>query len=112
MLLPKIRLRVEYNFCVYIEQKKRVDLYLSALFENFSRSYIQAMIDSKKVFVNSEVITKNIKIKPQDQICILVTNEHIDLAAENIPLDIIYEDENILVINKEPNFNVHPVPGV
>jgi 23S rRNA pseudouridine1911/1915/1917 synthase len=102
---------MKYIFCVYINESKRVDMYLSALFENFSRSYIQSIIDNKHVGVNSKIISKNIKIKNKDEININLVIESSELKAEKIDLDIIYEDDDILVINKDANINVHPVPG-
>jgi len=59
-----------YNFCVIIEKQKRVDMYLSALFNDFSRSYIQKMIDRWQVSVNNKKISKNLKIKNRDEIII------------------------------------------
>ena len=102
---------MEYNFCVYIEKQMRVDMYLSTIFEDFSRSYIQAIIDSGQVSINSKIVSKNIKIKNKDEIYIKVVIGYTELEPEKIDLDVVYEDENILVINKESGLNVHPVPG-
>ncbi|MDR3150878.1 MAG: hypothetical protein LBU14_04770 [Candidatus Peribacteria bacterium] len=52
-----------YNFCVFIKKTLRVDMYLSALFPLFSRSYVQKLIDKENVQVNEKTISKNIKIK-------------------------------------------------
>lgn len=103
---------MEYSFCVFSEKKQRVDMFLSALFPDISRSYIQKMIDSACVKVNGEVVKKNLKIVPRDEIFIqeIITSSHI--SPENIPLDIVYEDENMCVINKDAGINVHPTPGV
>ena len=102
---------MHYSFSVFLNASKRVDIYLSALFSDFSRSYIQKLIDSWQVSVNSEVINKNIKIKPRDEIRLYIKVEWTDLKPENIFLDIVYEDKDILVINKDAWINVHPVPG-
>lgn len=99
-----------YNFCVFLEKQKRVDMYLSTLFSDFSRSYIQKIIDRKQVKVNWETISKNLKINPKDEISITIIHESVDVNPENMNLDIIYEDKDIMFINKEPNTNVHPVP--
>lgn len=102
---------MNYYFCVYIDNEKRVDMYLSALFGDFSRSYIQKMIDNGQVKVNNKIITKNLKIKNKDELNIEIKLEKLDkVLPENILLDIIYEDENILIINKDAGINVHPVP--
>lgn len=97
-------------FCANIKEKQRVDMYLSTLFTEFSRSYIQKIIDKWNVFVNGIQITKNLKIAHKDQIEIQIIIEKSELQAENIPLDIVYEDTNFLLINKDPFLNVHPVP--
>jgi 23S rRNA pseudouridine1911/1915/1917 synthase len=89
----------------------RVDMYLSTLFEDFSRSYIQALVDSAQVSINSKIVSKNVKVKNRDEIYIKLTIEHTELKPENIDLDVIYEDKSILVLNKDSGLNVHPVPG-
>jgi len=100
------------NFCVVAKEKQRVDMYLATLFVDFSRSYIQKLIDRKNVRVNGKEISKNIKVSNRDEIQILEMVESINIQAEDILLEIIYEDENILVINKEAHINTHPTPGI
>ena len=92
---------MNYNFCVVIEKKQRVDMYISALFPHLSRSYVQKLIDSGCVLVNNEKIKKNLKLDPNSEILIREVTTSVDILAENIPLDIIHEDENICVINKD-----------
>ena len=100
-----------YRFCVIIEKQKRVDMYLSILFNDFSRSYIQKMIDRWQVSVNGENITKNLKIKNKDEISIKIIVEKLDeILPEDMKLDVIFEDDEIVVLNKEAWSNVHPVP--
>ena len=103
---------MNYNFCVNIEKKQRVDMYLSALFWELSRSYIQKLIDTGCVKVNGEQVKKNLKLLPRDEISIIEIITSVEVLPEDIPLDIIYEDENICVINKNPGINVHPTPGI
>ncbi len=103
---------MNYSFCVNIEKKQRVDMYLSALFWELSRSYIQKLIDTGCVTVNGQVVKKNLKLDQRDEISILEVISSTEILPENIPLDIIYEDENICVINKSPGINVHPTPGI
>ena len=87
-------------------------MYLSALFNDFSRSYIQKMIDKWNVSVNWENISKNLKIKNKDEINIEIALEKLDeVLPEKMDFDVIFEDDEILVLNKEPKINVHPVPG-
>jgi 23S rRNA pseudouridine1911/1915/1917 synthase len=87
---------------VIIEKQKRVDMYLSALFNDFSRSYIQKMIDRGQVSVNGEKISKNLKIKNKDEINIEIVVEKLEeVLAEDMDLDIVFEDDEIIVLNKE-----------
>ena len=100
-----------YKFCVIIEKQKRVDMYLSALFNDFSRSYIQKMIDRWQVSVNWNNISKNLKIKNKDEISIdIIVEKLTEVLQENMNLDVIFEDDEIVVLNKEAGINVHPVP--
>jgi len=102
---------MKIKFCTVIEWKKRVDMYLSAIFNDFSRSYIQKLIDKWDVKVNGKTISKNLKINNRDEIEIDIVLEKLDkIEPEDLNLDIIYEDENIVIINKEAGINVHPVP--
>jgi len=103
---------MQYKFSTYIEKPQRVDIYLSALFSEFSRSYVQKMVDKGQVTVNNETISKNIKISARDEICMNVIVESLDVLAEDIPIDVVYEDNDILVINKEAGIVTHPTPGV
>ncbi len=102
---------MKINFCTLLEKKQRVDMYLSALFNDFSRSYVQKLIDRWQVTVNGKTFAKNLKIKNKDEISIHVIVESLeDILPENLNLDIIYEDKNLLIINKDAGINVHPVP--
>lgn len=103
---------MNYNFCVNIKTKQRVDMYISALFPQLSRSYVQKLIDTGCVLVNGQNIKKNLKLEPQSEISITEITTTTEILPENIPLDIIFEDENICVINKNPQINVHPTPGI
>ncbi len=102
---------MKYSFCVYSDNKVRVDMYLSALFKDFSRSYIQNIIDKWQIKVNWEIVTKNIKIKDRDQIDIeIIINSLSWVFPEKMDLDIIFENKDIIIINKGSWINVHPVP--
>ena len=100
-----------YNFCTFLNKPKRVDMYISALFEELSRSYVQKLIDSGCVLLNGEPCKKNIKLHNKDVLEITIKAESIDIMPEDMWLVIVYEDDNMLVINKEAWINVHPVPG-
>ncbi len=93
------------------EIQTRIDSYLATKLD-ISRSKVQKLIKEKKVLVNNKVISSNYQIKLNDEIII---NDDLDyemkVEPENIPLDIIYEDDDLLVINKESGMVVHPAPG-
>ncbi len=91
-------------------ETKRIDIYLSNFFSDKSRSYIQRLIDTWEIKVNWSIITKNLKIKDKDIIEINFKTEKLDLKAEKMPLDIIYEDKNFAIVNKDAGINTHPVP--
>lgn len=100
-----------YKFCIISEKQIRVDIYLSALFKDFSRSYIQKLIDRWQVSVNWEKISKNLKLKNKDEIEVEIKLEKLEeVLPEKMNLDIVYEDKDLLLLNKEAWINVHPVP--
>lgn len=99
-----------YHFCTYLQKKERVDIYLSAILTDFSRSYVQKIIDRGNLKINWKIVTKNLKIDNRDEIEIFVNTEKLGLNAENISLTIVYEDENIAIINKDAWINSHPTP--
>lgn len=98
-------------FCVWSEKKQRVDMYLSTLLSEYSRSYVQKMIERGQVKVNQKTISKNIPILPKDEIEIEIVLEAYGIPKENLPLEIIYQDENLVILNKDAGVNVHPTPG-
>ena len=67
------------KFCVFSEKKIRVDIYLSALFSDYSRSYIQKIIDRWQVSVNKKQISKNLKLNPKDELEIEIIPEKLDI---------------------------------
>jgi len=101
---------MNYKFSVFLDKPQRVDIYISALFEDFSRSYIQKMIDNGQLKVNNNILSKNLKIKNKDEISLEIKSESLDIKPEKMPLDIVYEDKEIVIVNKEAGVNVHPVP--
>lgn len=92
-------------------ETRRVDTYLSALFPEKSRSYIQKMIEEEKITANGASFNKNKKIYRGDIIEIHWKVENMKLEAEDIPLDIIFENDDFAVINKDAGVNTHPTPG-
>ena len=91
---------------------KRIDAYLSEKLEDTSRVAIQRLITNEKVFVNGKTVKSSYKVQAGDQI--QVEEEipvEVSLKAQNIPLDIIYEDKDIIVVNKPKGMVVHPANG-
>lgn len=101
------------SFCVLADPRetRRVDTYLSALFPEKSRSYIQKMIEEGKISCNGEHFTKNKKIYRGDVIEIQWKVEQMELIAEDMPLDIVFENDDFAIINKDAGINTHPTPG-
>lgn len=93
-------------------ENKRLDAYLSLKNKDISRTMIQKLIDDENILVNDKKTKASYKVSEGD---IVILNEvepkEISLKAENIPLDIIYEDNDIIVINKTKGLVVHPANG-
>lgn len=91
----------------------RIDKYLMGLVQNATRNKIQKAADSENVLVNDIPVKSNYKVKPNDIIRIVFDKPKYEykIIPENITLDIIYEDEVLLVVNKPANFVVHPGHG-
>lgn len=95
------------------QQPLRIDKYLMNFVENATRNKIQAAAKSGHIFVNDAVVKSNYKVKPHDLIRVLfehLPHEHL-LVPENIPLDLVYEDNDLLVVNKPAGMVVHPGHG-
>ena len=91
---------------------KRVDVFLNEEMEDVSRSALQKNIEKGNITVNGEKISKNYKLHLGDIVeAELPPPENIDIVPEDIPLDIMYEDDDLIVINKSQNMVVHPAPG-
>lgn len=91
---------------------KRIDIFLNDEMEEVSRSALQKNIEKGNITVNGEKINKNYKLRLGDIVeAELPPPENIDIVPENIPLDIMYEDDDLIVINKPQNMVVHPAPG-
>ena len=94
--------------------KARLDVVCSVLLNDFisSRNYAQKLIESGNISVNGKALRTNYKVKSGDMIsCILPEPENLCIEPENIPLEIVYEDSDLLVINKKRDMVVHPAPG-
>lgn len=91
---------------------ERIDKFLSILIKDSSRNSIQKLIEDGMVLANGKTINKKYKIKTDDEITVLPNElKPLDAEPENIPLDIVYEDDDLLVVNKPRGMVVHPAPG-
>lgn len=101
------------KYCFITDEKDegtRLDTYLSELFSDVSRAKIQDLIKKGKVFVNNQQKKPAYKLKTEDKIEVEIAEEEkADIIChQNIPIDIIYEDENMLVVNKPSGMLTHP----
>jgi 23S rRNA pseudouridine1911/1915/1917 synthase len=94
------------------QESLRLDSLLARHFERFSRTYFQYLIDEGAVLVNGSPAKKSTKVVSGDEIEVqFILTQEIVLEPEDIPLNIIYEDEHLLAINKPVGLVVHPAPG-
>ena len=92
--------------------KIRVDKFLSQNLENISRSYIHELIKNNDILVNGNHTTKNFVLSEKDIVSVNIPKpKEIDILPENIPINIVYEDDDLLIVNKEKGIVVHPAPG-
>lgn len=91
----------------------RVDLFLLNRIENISRNKIQQTAKAGNILANNKVVKSNYRIKPNDVITVVFSYppREVEIFPENIPLDIVYEDQYLLVVNKQPDLVVHPGHG-
>ncbi|MFH1121150.1 MAG: RluA family pseudouridine synthase [Bacteroidota bacterium] len=91
----------------------RIDKFLMIRIENASRNKIQQAAKAGNILVNGEPVKQNYRVKPLDVISVVMTHPPrvTDILAEEIPLDIVYEDEYLMVINKAAGMVVHPGHG-
>lgn len=91
---------------------KRLDIYLSENIKDVTRSYIKTLIDDNKVLVNNKSQKSGYKIKLNDSIDVtLEEKKNEDIIAQDIPLEILYEDDDIIIVNKPKGMVVHPANG-
>ena len=94
------------------EEDKRLDKYLTSELEDVTRSYVQMLIKDNCVLVNGNPSKANYILKDLDVIDVTIKDlEQVDILPQNIPLDIVYEDNDIIVINKPAGMVVHPGAG-
>ena len=101
------------QYIVKAEEKgKRIDAYISSYNNEISRTAVQRMIEEEIITVNNKKVKASYKVQENDLIEIGENKpKEIELKAENIPIDIVYEDEDIIVVNKPKGLVVHPAVG-
>lgn len=91
---------------------ERIDSYIPKLYKDLSRSAVQRLILQKKIIVNGKEVKEAYKVKINDEIEITIPKaKKVDLVAQKIPLEILYEDKDIIVVNKPKGMVVHPANG-
>ena len=95
-----------------ISENQRLDIFLTEIMPELSRSKIQSLIKNEKCLVNSKSTKPSYQLKIDDEVDIEegVDNENLNIEPENIPLNIIWEDDNMAVINKPSGMLTHPTP--
>lgn len=103
----------EFEFRVNKEQKgERLDKFLILKLVHMSRSYIQKLIETEKISINGNTTNKKYKVMCNDVVKVIVPDpEPIDVLQEKIDLNIIYEDNDLLIVNKPKDMVVHPAVG-
>lgn len=103
------------EFCFEITEEmedERIDKCLSMLIDSLSRSFIQKMMKEEAVTVNGKVVKGSYKVKTDDIVAFCLPEAvEPDIQAENIPLDVLYEDKDVIVVNKPKGMVVHPAAG-
>ena len=91
---------------------ERVDSFLAAINDDLSRSFIQKLIKDEKVIVNGKSVKPSYKVCAEDKVGIEIPGSIIpDILPENIPLDVLYEDNDVILVNKPKGMVVHPAAG-
>ena len=100
------------EYIVNNDNNERIDQYLSKIEDlKLSRSKIQKLIETNNILVNGNIIKNNYRLSLNDKISINIVEEETDIKPQDIPLDIIYEDDEVMVINKPSGLVVHPGNG-
>lgn len=103
------------NFEIIAEESdinKRIDVFLSKNLESFSRSYIQDLIKKGKATIGGKTIKANYRLREGDIVALAIPKpEPLEILPENISLDIVYEDNDVILVNKPKGMVVHPAAG-
>lgn len=97
---------------ISVQKNERLDAWLSGKLEKYSRTYVKKLIDDARVLVNGKAVKSNYKLKENDTVAISIPDpEVLDVKAENIDLNVVYEDDDLVVIDKPKGMVVHPAAG-
>lgn len=103
------------NFEITVEESdidRRIDVFLANKLESFSRSYIQDLIKKGKATINGKTVKSNYRLREGESIVLDIPKpEPLEILPENIPLDILYEDDDVILVNKPKGMVVHPAAG-
>ncbi len=94
------------------DEGTRVDVFIASILEGVTRSAAQRLIEAGAVTVNGAAVTKNYRLTGCETVAVTMPEpEKTDLVPEELPLNIVYEDEDVIVVNKPAGMVVHPAPG-
>ena len=103
----------DIKITVVEEAGQRIDKILVKALTDFSRTQIQMLIQDGHVLVNGKAIKASYKVEVNDEVMVHIPEpESTDILAEDIPLDIVYEDQDVIVVNKPTGMIVHPSAGI
>ncbi len=104
---------LHFHFAATKTQTQRIDQFLTSRMAHLSRAAVQRLIDDGRVKVNGRTTKASYKLKGGDAVDMMAPPEPVnELVPEDIPLDIVYEDDHLLALNKQANLVVHPARGV
>lgn len=102
----------EERLTLICDKEARADVYIAENTEGISRSFLKKLFDGGEIFVNGKAVRASYKLKCGDEISFSLPEvKPLDVTPQNIPIDIVYEDSEILVINKARGMVVHPAAG-
>lgn len=113
--LPKTDVSPDHETVIFqvddIDASSRLDVFLAARIEDWSRARLQRLIDDGDVLVNGRTSKGSYKLKPNDEIEVELIPAATNFLPEDLPLDIIHEDDDVIVVNKKAGMVVHPAAG-
>ena len=100
------------EYIVSERNNERLDVYLSNILEGKTRSYIKNLIDEEKILVNDKKVKAGYVVKPNDKIYVEEVQDKLsEITPENIDINIVYEDDDFIIVDKQKGMVVHPANG-